>query len=116
VPAADEDGRRRAARPEERPGLLHVFAINDDRARQKEDAPMETKAAIRQFLSKHFKNYDLKDDEDIFSLGFVNSLFAMQLVLFVEQNFGITVEDEDLDIDNFRTINALSNLIQRKRA
>jgi acyl carrier protein len=75
---------------------------------------MEIKAAIRQFLSKFFRDYDLKDDEDIFSLGFVNSLFAMQLVLFVEQTFQITVEDEDLDIDNFRTINALSSLIERK--
>jgi acyl carrier protein len=75
---------------------------------------MEAKAAIRQFLARFFKDYDLKDDEDIFSLGFVNSLFAMQLVLFVEQTFQITIEDEDLDIDNFRTIDALSSLIQRK--
>ena len=75
---------------------------------------MDIKVSIRQFLAKFFKNYDLQDGEDIFSLGFVNSLFAMQLVLFVEQTFHITVEDEDLDIDNFRTINALANLIQRK--
>ena len=75
---------------------------------------MDTKAEIRQFLRKHFKDYNLRDDEDIFSLGFVNSLFAMQLVLFVEQTFHITVEDDDLDIDNFRTINALASLIQRK--
>jgi len=77
---------------------------------------MDTKAAIRQFLAKFFKDYNLKDDEDIFSLGFVNSLFAMQLVLFVEKEFNITIGDEDLDIDNFRTINALANLIQRKTA
>lgn len=82
----------------------------------KESAAMETKAAIRQFLARLFKNYDLKDDEDIFALGFVNSLFAMQLVLFVEQNFQITIDNEDLDIDNFRTIDALSSLIQRKTA
>lgn len=77
---------------------------------------MDVKAAIRQFLSKHFRNYDLQDNEDIFSLGFVNSLFAMKLILFVEQTYNVTIEDEDLDIDNFRTIDALSNLIQRKTA
>ena len=74
------------------------------------------KEDIRAFLGKHIQNYDLKNDEDIFSLGVVNSLFAMQLVLFVEQSYQITIENEDLDIDNFRTINALSSLIQQKLA
>lgn len=76
----------------------------------------EIKSKIRQFLAKSFKDYDLKEDEDIFSLGFVNSLFAMQLVMFVEQEFGLTVENEDLEIDNFKTINAIATLVQQKRA
>ncbi len=75
----------------------------------------EIKQQIRAFLAKHFKNYDLQDDEDIFSLGFVNSLFAMQIVLFVEQQMGVTVANEELQLDNFRTINAMTNLITRKR-
>ncbi len=75
----------------------------------------EIKARIRQFLARFFQNYDLRDDEDIFALGFVNSLFAMQLVLFVEQEFQISVDDGDLDLDNFRTGEALTNLIRGKR-
>jgi acyl carrier protein len=43
-------------------------------------------------------------------------MFAMQLVLFVEQEFKISIENEDLEIDNFNTINALVNLIERKTA
>jgi len=54
-------------------------------------------------------------DEDIFSLGFVNSLLAMQLVAFVEKEFGVAVGDEDLDLDNFRTINSIAALVARKR-
>ncbi len=77
---------------------------------------MDIKTEIRQFLAKFFQNYNLRDDEDIFALGFVNSLFAMQLVLFVEQTFHITVENEDLDLANFRTINALNDFVQRKLA
>lgn len=76
----------------------------------------EIKSAIKQFLKGAFKNYDLQDHEDIFALGFVNSLFAMQLVLFVEKHFHITIDNEDLELDNFRTINALTNLVQRKKA
>ncbi len=77
---------------------------------------MEVKIEIRQFLARFCKGCDLKDDADIFSAGFVNSLFAMQLVLFVERTFQIRVDNEDLDINNFRSINALANLIERKTA
>jgi len=70
---------------------------------------------IKEFLARFFKNHDLQPEEDIFALGFVNSLLAMQLVAFVEKEFGVRVEDEDLDLDNFRTIQAISNLVTRKQ-
>ncbi|BDA68751.1 putative D-alanyl carrier protein [Calothrix sp. PCC 7716] len=76
----------------------------------------EIKARIKTFLSKFFGNHDLQLDEDIFSLGFVNSMFAMQLVLFIEQEFQIAIENEDLEFENFRTINSIANLIERKTA
>ena len=74
----------------------------------------QTQDKIKEFLSRFFKNHDLQPEEDIFALGFVNSLLAMQLVAFVEKEFAIRVEDEDLDLDNFRSIQAISNLIARK--
>lgn len=76
----------------------------------------DAKDKIRAFLSKTFRNYQLKDDEDIFALGYVNSLFAMELVMFIEREFSITIENEDLDIDNFRSVNAMANLLKGKMA
>lgn len=70
---------------------------------------------VRAFVSRFTHQPDLQDDDDIFALGFVNSMFAMQLVMFVENEFGVTIEDEDLDIDNFRSANAVANLVERKR-
>lgn len=75
-----------------------------------------TKTQIAQYLARFFPGHSLKEDEDIFSLGFVNSMFAMQLVTFVEQTFGITIENEDLELDNFRSIQALANLVTKKSA
>jgi methoxymalonate biosynthesis acyl carrier protein len=72
--------------------------------------------AIRGFIGRFVRGHDLRDDEDVFATGFVNSLFAMQLVTFVEKTFGLQVESEDLEIDNFRTVNAIVALIARKRA
>ena len=74
----------------------------------------QNKGKIKSFLSQYIQNHDLQEDEDIFASGFVNSLFAMQLVLFVESEFGIKIESDDLNIDNFRSIQALANLVERK--
>ncbi|MFN6559099.1 MAG: acyl carrier protein [Nostoc sp. ChiSLP01] len=74
----------------------------------------EIQKKIKEFLSRFFRNHDLQLDEDIFALGFVNSMFAMQLVLFIEQEFQITIENEDLDFANFKTINAMTRLIEGK--
>ncbi len=76
----------------------------------------EAKAKIREFLLNYIQHPNLQDDEDIFASGFVNSLFALQLILFVESTFTIQIENQDLTLDNFRSINALAGLIQRKTA
>jgi methoxymalonate biosynthesis acyl carrier protein len=76
----------------------------------------QTQTKIKEFLSRFFKNQDLQPEVDIFALGFVNSLLAMQLVAFVEKEFAIRIGDEDLDLDNFRSIQAISNLVARKQA
>jgi methoxymalonate biosynthesis acyl carrier protein len=74
----------------------------------------EYKEKIRTFLSRFFRARNLNDDDDIFALGFVNSLFAMQLVMWVEKEFAIQVEDEDLEISNFNSVNAIAALAARK--
>ena len=74
------------------------------------------KEKIRAFLARFFRDHQLADDEDIFASGYVNSMFAMQLVQFVESEFGLAVESEDLELDNFRTVNAIAALVERKLA
>ncbi len=76
----------------------------------------DTQSRIKTFLSRFFRQHDLQPEEDIFALGFVNSLLAMQLVNFVEKEFGVSIEDEDLDLANFRTLAAIDALVERKLA
>jgi methoxymalonate biosynthesis acyl carrier protein len=75
---------------------------------------MDTRAEIRKFLGKSFRNYTFRDDENMFAAGFVNSLFAMQLIAFVESTFGISVESDDLEISNFNSIEAIRQFVERK--
>lgn len=73
-----------------------------------------TKEKIKSFLSRYVKKRNLQDNDDFFALGVINSLLAMQLVMFVEKEFKIKVEKEDLDLKNFSSIHALSNFVGRK--
>jgi len=73
----------------------------------------EIKTEIKSFLAKNIGNTSLEDEDDLFESGLVNSLFAMELVSFVEKNFKIRVADKDLNLDNFKTISTISGLIQR---
>jgi len=74
----------------------------------------QSKEKLRIFLARHIGDRTIGDDEPIFSRGFVSSLFAMQLVLFLEKNFQISIVNEDLELANFETINAIDKLIQKK--
>ena len=74
----------------------------------------EVSDRIRAFLSRYIRIQDLPDDADIFALGLVNSLFAMQLVTWVEQEFDITVGDDELELSNFNSICAMVSFVQCK--
>ncbi|MDC1073562.1 acyl carrier protein [Arenicellales bacterium nBUS_45] len=70
---------------------------------------------IRDFLGQFVSDPDVPVDQDLFGSGLVNSLFAMQLVLHVEADFGLSVSNEDLDLDNFRSLQAIASFIQNKK-
>lgn len=72
-----------------------------------------TRIQLREFIQRRFAGIELTDEEDIFSLGFANSLFSMELVLFIEQLVQTQIPSEELSLDNFRTIDAMTALADR---
>nr|AJY78089.1 acyl carrier protein [Myxococcus virescens] len=76
----------------------------------------DTIEVIRAFLRQYFSKQTFEDtEEDIFAAGFVSSLFAMQLVVFLEKQFGFTIAQEDLDLNNFRSLSAMARFVASKR-
>jgi len=73
------------------------------------------KQTIRRFLLGSINIPDLSDDDNLFELGIVNSLFAIQLMTFIEKTFSLEVEMDDLDIENFKSINAATRFVMKKR-
>lgn len=78
----------------------------------------EWRSVVRAYIMDNLVKFDdeiFSDSDNIFSKGFVNSLFAMKLLNFIEKEFEIKVEDEDIEIANFSSIDNIINLIQRKK-
>lgn len=76
---------------------------------------MDTRNRIRTYIQSKVTR-PLRDSDDIFDLGLVDSLFGLQLVSFVEQEFRIAVEGDDLDIANFCSVDALTAFVTAKSA
>lgn len=70
---------------------------------------------VREFLEPFIDDCDFGNDDDIFEMGLVNSLMAMQLVLFLEKQYAIKFEGPDLDFANFRTLARMQALVQSKQ-
>jgi acyl carrier protein len=71
----------------------------------------DARIRIRAFLAPQLAGQPLADHDDFFALGYVNSLFAMQLAAFVEREFALTLGPEHMDFDNFRTVDGLTRLV-----
>jgi acyl carrier protein len=55
-------------------------------------------------------------DEDLIGSGIVDSLGLMELVSFIEQRYGVTIDDDEIVVENFRNIRRIEGLIEAKRS
>ena len=74
----------------------------------------DIRESLRSFIGGFVKNKSFADSDNIFDAGYVNSLFVMQLLLHIEKKYALVVENEEMDINNFNSINALSSFIHKK--
>ncbi len=58
----------------------------------------------------------VRPDDDIFATGMANSMFALELIVYIERRFGVRLENEDLSRDNFRSAQAMSLLVMKRSA
>lgn len=80
----------------------------------------ELKSQIREYIGKNLiifdEKVDIKDEDDIFALGFVNSLFGMKLLGYLEAEYKIEISDDDLDLNNFRSVSMIEQFILKKQS
>ena len=57
----------------------------------------------------------LTTESPLIDAGLIDSLSIFRLIVFVEQEFDISVVDEDITLENFETLKAIARLIQAKK-
>lgn len=73
----------------------------------------QIKDSIRMFFKMNGKREDIADDLDLFKGGYVNSLFALQMVMYLEDTFKIKIKNKEITEKNFRTIESIAEVVAR---
>ncbi|MBZ5679330.1 MAG: acyl carrier protein [Acidobacteriia bacterium] len=72
---------------------------------------------VREFIVENFlfnQERTFTDDDSFLGEGIVDSTGVLQLVTFLEETYGITVEDEDLTPENMDSVNSVAAFLSRK--
>ena len=78
----------------------------------------DTAELIQGFIKQRFplaSSKDLTQDLSLLDSGIVDSLGVLDLVGFIEEQFGIEAQDEDLVPENFDSIAALTRFVGERR-
>ena len=80
---------------------------------------MPTSAKVREFITENFLFGDgekLKEDTSFMEEGIIDSTGILELVFFLEETFGITVEDNELVPANMDSLQGIASYVDRKLA
>jgi acyl carrier protein len=80
----------------------------------------EVQNELRQFVIDNFlfgdKSAALNDNDSLLERGIIDSTGVLELVHFLEDKYGIQVEDDELMPANLDSINNLAQFVARKTA
>jgi acyl carrier protein len=54
-------------------------------------------------------------DRDLLADEIIDSLGIMELISFLEKQYGIKVDDDDIEPENFRSVDSIVEFVERKR-
>ena len=57
----------------------------------------------------------VSSEDDLLASGVLDSLTLVQLLLDLEQRFGVTIPLEELEIDDFRSVTSIAHLVHRRK-
>ncbi|MEZ5358247.1 MAG: acyl carrier protein [Candidatus Zixiibacteriota bacterium] len=74
---------------------------------------------VAQFIAEQFvfdEELSITNDDSLLESGTIDSTGILELVLFLEENFSISIDDEELVPQNLDSINKIADFVSRKQA
>jgi acyl carrier protein len=78
----------------------------------------EIRSTIADFIAAEIlkdPNRVIMPEEALISSGLIDSFSLVDLALFIEDSFGVRIDDSELSADVFDSLNQLVDLISRRR-
>jgi acyl carrier protein len=83
----------------------------------RQELAAKVKSLIVRRLKLEIEPASIQDDAPLFGEGLgLDSIDALELVLGLEQEFGIKVQDEEVGVKAFASVNALCDFIEQKKS
>ena len=80
---------------------------------------MTIKEQLKDYIARNLlfsdNGFKYDDDDSFLEEGIVDSIGVLELVAFVDESFGVEVEDHEVTPDNFDSVNKLTAYVQRKQ-
>ncbi len=79
---------------------------------------MDITPKIKAFIIKEFlrgkENYDIDPETSLIQTGLLDSLALLRLVGFIEDEFGLLIDDEDINPENFDSLKSIETFLVGK--
>ncbi|HEY7233926.1 MAG TPA: acyl carrier protein [Gemmatimonadaceae bacterium] len=79
----------------------------------------EISARVREYVAENFlymrQGYEFSDADSLLGHGIIDSMGVIELVTFVQDEFGVDVENCEITDENFGTLDAIARFVYEKR-
>lgn len=80
----------------------------------------EAAARVRGYIQENClymrPDFEFSDSDALLGRGIIDSMGVIELVTFLQDEFGVAIEDHELTEENLGTVNAIANYVVGKRA
>lgn len=80
-----------------------------------DDLKSQLKRMIVERLFLHVNPEDIADDAPLMETYGIDSVALFELVIGLEEDFGVAMEDVDFQIDTFKTVNSIAAFVKEKK-
>lgn len=80
-----------------------------------DDLKAQLKSMIVERLFLNVKPEDIGDDENLMDEYNIDSVNLFEIIVGLEDEFGITLEEEDFNVETFSTVSSIAQFVKRKQ-